>query len=93
MICPEKILVRPESFCHFLEKNVICGEKFLVCPENFFEMTSPHPTPVALGALFNRKVPLEACPANKGEFRSRPISAFVYIFALSQSECVKRFIT
>ena len=30
---------------------------------------------------------------NKGEFRSRPISAFVYIFALSQSECVKRFIT
>jgi hypothetical protein len=27
---------------------------------------------------------------NKGEFRSRPISAFVYIFALSQSECVKR---
>jgi hypothetical protein len=32
-------------------------------------------------------------PYNKGEFRSRPISAFVYIFALSQSECVKRFIT
>ena len=30
---------------------------------------------------------------NKGEFRSRPISAFVYILALSQSECVKRFIT
>ena len=30
---------------------------------------------------------------NKGEFRSRPISAFVYIFSLSQSECVKRFIT
>ena len=30
---------------------------------------------------------------NKGEFRSRPISTFVYIFALSQSECVKRFIT
>jgi hypothetical protein len=33
------------------------------------------------------------CGENKGEFRSRPISAFVYIFALSQSECVKRFIT
>ena len=32
-------------------------------------------------------------PVNKGGFRSRPISAFVYIFALSQSECVKRFIT
>jgi hypothetical protein len=31
--------------------------------------------------------------SNKGEFRSRPISAFVYIFALSQSECIKRFIT
>ena len=30
---------------------------------------------------------------NKGEFRSRPISPFVYIFALSQSECVKRVIT
>ena len=25
---------------------------------------------------------------NKGEFRSRPISAFVDNFALSQSECV-----
>ena len=25
---------------------------------------------------------------NKGEFRSRPINAFVDIFALSQSECV-----
>jgi hypothetical protein len=33
------------------------------------------------------------CLKNKGEFRSRPISAFVYMFALSQSECVKRFIT
>ena len=28
--------------------------------------------------------------ANKGEFRSRPISAFVYILVLSQSECVNR---
>ena len=28
---------------------------------------------------------------NKGEFRSRPISRFVYILALSQSECVNRY--
>ena len=28
---------------------------------------------------------------NKGEFRSRPISAFVYILALSQSECANRY--
>ena len=28
---------------------------------------------------------------NKGEFRSRPISAFVDIFALSQSERVNRY--
>ena len=27
---------------------------------------------------------------NKGGFRSRPISAFVYVLALSQSECVNR---
>ena len=29
--------------------------------------------------------------ANKGEFRARPISRFVYILALSQSECVNRY--
>ena len=28
---------------------------------------------------------------NKGEFRARPISRFVYILALSQSECVNRY--
>jgi hypothetical protein len=49
-------------------------------------------------------VPMHACPVynsnvfcicqkNKDEFRSRPIRAFVYIFALSQSEYVKRVIT
>ena len=30
-----------------------------------------------------------ACLYNKGEFRSRPISAFVYIFVLNQSGCRK----
>ena len=29
------------------------------------------------------------CNKNKGEFRSRPISAFVYIFVLNQSGCWK----
>ena len=31
--------------------------------------------------------------ANKGEFRFQPISAFVYIFVLSQSHCVKSRLT
>ena len=31
----------------------------------------------------------KAMGENKGRFRSKPIRAFVYIFALDQSECAK----
>ena len=43
------------------------------------------------GAIFFMQVYWTAHPdlANKGEFRSRPITAFVYIFVLNQSGCRK----
>ena len=34
------------------------------------------------------KKEFDALGLNKGEFRCRPISAFVYVLALSQSKCV-----
>jgi hypothetical protein len=73
LVSPENFLVPLENFCHFLEKMWYVRKNFWYVRKFFLRWHPPPPPPLPvanisgkkfLGALFNRKVPLEACPPN-----------------------------